>query len=59
MRPTSASSGIHKNRVIAVRKANPHKTGHLANILAVMRKDLRRIEVALWEVAVQADFLAG
>lgn len=50
-------SGIHQNQVVAVRKTNPHRAGTLADLLAVMQKDLRRIEVALREAAIQASFL--
>ena len=49
-------SGISDNQVVAVKKTNPHRAGHLADLLAVMQKDLRRIEVALRGAAVQADF---
>jgi ParB/RepB/Spo0J family partition protein len=50
-------SGIHENQIVAVRKTNPHRAGTLADLLAVMQTDLRRIEVALREVAIQASFL--
>ena len=50
-------SGIHDKQLIAMRKTNPHRATHLADLLDVMRKDLRRIEVALCEMAVQQDFL--
>jgi ParB family chromosome partitioning protein len=50
-------SGINDNQVTAVRKINPHRAGHLADLMAAMQKDLRRIEVALRETAVQASFL--
>ena len=49
-------SGIHDKQFIE-RKTNPHRATHLADLLGVMRKDLRRIEVALREMAVQQDFL--
>jgi len=52
-------SGIHDNQVVAVRKTNPDRSGYLADPPGVMQKDLRRIEVALREAAVQADFLAA
>ena len=52
-------TGIHENQVVAVRKTNPHRAAHLADLLGVMQKDLRRIEVALREAAVQASFLAA
>ena len=51
-------SGIHDNQIIAMRKTNPDRAPHLAKLLGVMQKDLRRIEVALREMAVQASFLA-
>jgi hypothetical protein len=50
-------SGIHENQIVAVRKTNPHRAGTLADLLAVMQTDLRRIEVAQCEVAIQASFL--
>ena len=49
-------SGIHDNQIIAMRKTNPDRAAHLAELLGVMQKDLRRIEVALREMAVQAGF---
>ncbi len=50
-------SGIHENRIVAVRQTSPHREGTLADLLAVMQTDLRRIEAALREVAMQASFL--
>jgi ParB/RepB/Spo0J family partition protein len=50
-------SGIHENQIVAVRKTNPHRAGILADLLAVMQTDLRRIEVALREAAIQTSFL--
>jgi hypothetical protein len=50
-------SGIHENQIVAVRKTSPRRAGTLADLLAVMQTDLRRIEVALREVAIQASFL--
>ena len=50
-------SGIHDKQFIAMRKTNPRHATHLANLLGVMWKDLRRIEVALREMAVRQDFL--
>jgi hypothetical protein len=41
-----------------MRKTNPDRAARLAKLLGVMQKDLRRIEVALREMAVQASFLA-
>jgi ParB/RepB/Spo0J family partition protein len=49
--------GIHENQIVAVRKTSPHRAGTLAGLLAAMQTDLRRIEVALREVAIQASFL--
>jgi ParB/RepB/Spo0J family partition protein len=54
---TLLRSGIHENQIVAVRKTSPHRAGTLADLLAVMQTDLRRIEVALREVAIQASFL--
>jgi ParB family transcriptional regulator, chromosome partitioning protein len=50
-------SGIHDNQIVAIRKTNPDRAAHLADLLSLMAKDLRRIEVALREMAVQASFL--
>ncbi len=50
-------SGISDNQIVAVRKTNPHRAGHLADLMAAMQKDMRRIELALREAAVQASFL--
>ena len=50
-------SGIQENQIVAVRKTSPHRAGTLADLLAVMQTDLRRIEVALRSVAIQASFL--
>jgi ParB family transcriptional regulator, chromosome partitioning protein len=50
-------SSIHDNQIVAVRKTNPDRAAHLADLLGLMAKDLRRIEVALREMAVQASFL--
>lgn len=50
-------SGIHDNQIIAIRKTTPDRAAHLAELLDVMQKDLRRIEVALREMAVQASSL--
>ncbi|HVB67961.1 MAG TPA: hypothetical protein VNE67_08920 [Acetobacteraceae bacterium] len=52
-------SGIRDNQVVAVRKVNPGRTAYLADLLGVMQKDLRRIEVALREAAVQTSFFAA
>ena len=50
-------SGIHDNQIVAVRKVSPHRAGTLADLFAAMQKDLRRIEVALREAAIQESFL--
>jgi ParB family transcriptional regulator, chromosome partitioning protein len=50
-------SGIHDNQIVAIRRTNPDRAAHLADLLGLMAKDLRRIEVALREMAVQASFL--
>ncbi len=50
-------SGIRENQIVAVRKTSPHRAGTLADLLAGTQTDLRRIEVALREVAIQASFL--
>jgi ParB family chromosome partitioning protein len=52
-------TGIHDNDIVAVRKVNPHRAGTLADLFSAMQKDLRRIEVALREAAIQADFMAA
>ncbi len=52
-------TGIKDNDIVAVRKVNPHRSAHLADLFAVMQKDLRRIEVALREAAIQTEFLAA
>jgi len=56
---TLLRSGIHENQIVAIRKVDPHRAGNLADLLAVMQKDLRRIEVGLREAAVQASFLGA
>jgi hypothetical protein len=48
---------IRDNQVVAVRGTNPHRAGNLADLLGVTQKDLRRIELAPRESAVQASFL--
>jgi ParB/RepB/Spo0J family partition protein len=52
-------ASIRDNQVTAVRKTNPHRAGNLADIIGEMQKDLRRIELALRETAIQADFLSA
>lgn len=48
-------AGIEDNTIAAVRKVNPGRAGHLAELLAQMAKDLHRIEAALRVAAVQAE----
>jgi hypothetical protein len=45
--------------VIAIRKVSPHHLGNLADLFGQMQKDLRRIEIALREAAIQESFLAA
>jgi ParB/RepB/Spo0J family partition protein len=52
-------TGIHENQVVAVRKTNPDRASYLADLFAQMQKDLRRIEIALREAAIQESFLAA
>jgi uncharacterized DUF497 family protein len=67
-------SGIHENQIVAVRKTSPLRRacpresppprrlgagGTLADLLAVMKTDLRRIEVALREVAIYVTVDTG
>jgi ParB/RepB/Spo0J family partition protein len=52
-------SGINENQIVATKKTNPHRAGYLADLLAAMQKDMRRIEVALREAAVQASLFGG
>jgi ParB family chromosome partitioning protein len=49
------ASSIKDNKIVAVRRVNPDRAEHLANMMAAMQKDMRRIEVALREVAVQLE----
>lgn len=51
--------GIQDNQIVALRKVNPHRAGILSDTIAAMQTDLRRIEVALREMAVQAELLAA
>jgi ParB family chromosome partitioning protein len=51
-------AGIRDNHVEAVRKVNPNRASHLADLLAAMQADIRRIEVALRQSAVQASLFA-
>jgi len=48
---TLLRSGIHENQIVTVRKTSPHRAGTLADLLAdllaAMQTDLRRIEVGL------------
>ena len=50
-------SGIHQTRIVTVRKTGPHRAGTLADLLAVMQTELRRIEIALARTPIQASFL--
>ena len=50
---------IRDNQVVAVRRVSPHRAGVMADQFGAMQKDLRRIEVALREAAIQAEFLAA
>jgi ParB/RepB/Spo0J family partition protein len=52
-------TSIHDNQVVAVRKVSPHRAGTLADLFGQMQKDLRRIEIALREAAIQESFLAA
>jgi ParB/RepB/Spo0J family partition protein len=52
-------ASIRDNHVTAVRKVDPHRAGNLADLIGEMQKDLRRIELALRETAIQAGFLAA
>lgn len=52
-------SGIRENEIVAVRKVDPTRAGTLADMLAAMQRDMRRIEVALRQAAVQADLAAA
>ena len=52
-------SGISDNQVVAVKKVDPFRAAVVADQFAQMQKDLRRIEVALREAAIQAQFLAA
>ena len=49
--------GIRDNQIVAVRKTDPNRAEHVADLLALMQKDLRRIEVAFRSAAIQASFL--
>jgi molybdenum cofactor biosynthesis enzyme MoaA len=51
-------AGIDNNVVTAVKKVNPHKAAALADMMAEMQKDLRRIETALRVAAVQQELAA-
>lgn len=52
-------TGIRDNQTTATHKVDFHRAGVLADQLAVMRKDVRRIEVALREAAIQGRFRAS
>ena len=49
------NAGIRDNEVTAVRKVDPGRADTLADMCAQMVKDLKRIEKALRQAAVQAD----
>ena len=49
--------GIRDNQIVALKKTNPHRAGILADKMAAMQTDLRRIEVALREMAIQAELM--
>ena len=51
-------TGIRDNQIVAVRKVDPFRAAVVADQFAAMQKDLRRIELALREAAIQAEFLA-
>jgi hypothetical protein len=52
-------AGVRDNQIVAVKKVNPDRASTLADILAAMQRDLRRIEIALREAAVQAELLGA
>jgi hypothetical protein len=52
-------SCIRDNKVVAVRKVSRGRADTLADLVAAMQKDLRRLEVALGEAAIQESFLAA
>jgi ParB family chromosome partitioning protein len=52
-------AGIHDNKVVAVKRINPQRADYLADLLAQMQKDVRRIELSLRQVSVQAEFDAA
>jgi ParB/RepB/Spo0J family partition protein len=52
-------AGIQDNKVVAVKRINRNRADYLADLLAVMAKDVRRIELSLRDVAVQAEFAAA
>ena len=47
-------TSIRDNEIEAVKKVNPNRARHAANLIVAMQTDLRRIETALRAVAVQA-----
>ncbi len=51
--------GISENELVAVRKVNPNDADRLADLLALMVVDIRRIETGLRKVAAQASLLAA
>ena len=54
---TMLRAAIRDNQIIAPRKTRPDRASTLADTMAVMSKDIRRIEVALREAAIQQELL--
>ena len=52
-------SGIQDNQIVAVRKVSPHRASHVADLFKVMQGEMRRIELALREAAIQASLLTA
>jgi hypothetical protein len=50
-------SGIHDNQIEAVKKVNPNDASRFADLFAAMQVDMRRIEVALRQVAIKQQLL--
>ena len=51
-------TGIKDNDIVAVKKVDPHKASHFADLFGAMQRDLRRIELALRQAAIQAELMA-
>lgn len=51
------TASIVENEIVAIKKVDPTKAGTLADKLKAMQRDMRRVENALREAAVQADML--